>query len=76
MEKASLLAQKSFINKKMLNETFGKIPCDFLNNKKVVAYIHRSKATSIIYPFNRESISLGISSNVANNEKFSLCQCI
>ena len=56
----------------MLNETFGKTPYNFLNEKEVDAYRHRGDATIEISPFNWESVSSGLSSDVASNEKFAL----
>ena len=55
-----------------MNETFGKPPCYFLNEKEVDAYRHHGEATIEISPFNWESVSSGLSSDVAINEKFAL----
>ena len=58
---------------KRLNEKFGKNPCNFLNDKEVDAYLHHSDATAEISPFNWESVSSGLSSDVTINEnKFAL----
>ena len=56
----------------MLNETFGKKPCNFLNEKEDDAYLHRCDATIEISLFNLESVSSGLASDVAINEKFAL----
>ena len=40
--------------------------------KEVDAYCHRGDATIEISPFNWESVSSGLSSDVAINEKFAL----
>ena len=57
---------------KRLNEKFGKNPCNFLNDKEVDAYLHHSDATAEISPFNWESVSSELSTDVAINEKFEL----
>ena len=38
------------------------------------SYLHHGDATSEISPFNCESVSSGLSSDVTINEKFALCQ--
>ena len=72
MEKAvvSFCTRKLVLQQKMLNETAGKIPCDFLNNKEVDTYIRHRKYTSVILPLNWESVSSDISD--VTNEKFAL----
>ena len=65
------LVQHSFMEQKILNETVGRIQFDFLNKKEVDTYIRHHKSTSVILPFNWESVSSDIS-DVITNEKFLL----
>jgi len=64
MEKAAFaFCKKEFVKNCFLdlNETFGKTPCNFLNEKEVDHYHHHGDATTEISPFNWESISSGLS---------------
>ena len=70
--KLKKVLQNCFMDLKMLNEKFRKTPCNFLNEKEVDAYRHCGDATIEISPFNWESVSSGLSTDVAINEKFEL----
>ena len=77
MEKAAFaFCKKEFVKNCFLdlNETFGKTPCNSLNEKEVDAYRHHGDTKIEISPFNWESVSSGLSSDVTINEKFALCQ--
>ena len=66
------VVQNCFMDLKMLNETFGKTPCNSLNEKEVDAYRHHGDTKIEISPFNWESVSSELSTDVAINEKFEL----